>query len=87
MPLSIKNDDTERLIRRIAKLTGESLTDAVRVSVAERYDRLTGGKSGRTLADELNEIALRCARRPGLAPHPRRPVVHRPRGTAGIMKF
>jgi antitoxin VapB len=64
MPLSVKNEDTERLVRKIAKLTGESLTEAVRVSVAERYDRLTRGKSGRTVADELNEIALRCARRP-----------------------
>ncbi len=64
MPLSIKNDETERLIRRIAKLTGESRTDAVRVSVEERYQRLTRRRSGRSLADELNEIALRCARRP-----------------------
>jgi antitoxin VapB len=64
MPLSIKNEKTERLIRRISKLTGESLTDAVRVSVEQRYERLTRSKSGRTLADELNEIALRCARRP-----------------------
>lgn len=64
MPLSIKNEDTERLIRRVAKLTGESLTDAVRISVEERYARLTRRKSGRTLADELNEIALRCAGRP-----------------------
>lgn len=64
MPLSIKNDDTEHLIRRVAKLTGESLTDVVRVSVQERYERLRRGKSGRSLADELNEIALRCSRRP-----------------------
>jgi antitoxin VapB len=68
MPLNIKNEDTERLVRKIAKLTGESLTDAVRVSVAERYERLTRGKSGRTLADELNEIALRCASRPVISP-------------------
>jgi antitoxin VapB len=64
MPLSIKNEDTERLIRKVAKITGESLTDAVRISVAERYDRLTRSKSGRTLGDELTEIALRCARLP-----------------------
>ena len=29
--------------------------------------RLARGKSGRTLADELNEIALRCARRPAIS--------------------
>lgn len=68
MPLRIKDDETERLFRRVAKLTGESLTGAVRVSVEERYNRLTRRKSGRTLADELNEIALRCARRPVVSP-------------------
>jgi antitoxin VapB len=64
MPLSIKNEDTERLIRKVAEITGESLTDAVRIAMAERYDRLTRGRSGRTLAEELNEIALRCAHLP-----------------------
>jgi antitoxin VapB len=40
------------------------LTEAVRNALAERYDRLRRARSGRTLADELNAIALRCARRP-----------------------
>jgi antitoxin VapB len=64
MPISIKNDQTELLARKLAQLTGETLTEAVRASVAERYDRLRRARSGRSLADELNEIALRCAKRP-----------------------
>jgi antitoxin VapB len=64
MPISIKNHQTELLARRLAELTGETLTEAVRLAVAERYDRLRRARSGRSLADELNAIALRCAQRP-----------------------
>jgi len=64
MPISIKNSQTELLARKVAELTGESLTEAVRAALAERYDRLRRARSGRSLADELNAIALRCANRP-----------------------
>jgi antitoxin VapB len=64
MPISIKNDQAELLARKLAELTGESLTDAILTALAERYDRLRRARSGRSLADELNEIALRCATRP-----------------------
>jgi antitoxin VapB len=64
MPISIKNDETELLARKLAELTGETLTEAVRTAVAERYDRLRRARSGRSLADELNAIAIRCAKRP-----------------------
>lgn len=61
MPISIKNDQTEALARKLADLTGESLTEAIRVAVDERYQRLRRARSGRSLADELTAIALRCA--------------------------
>ena len=64
MPISIKNDQAEQIARNLAKLTGETLTEAIQKAVAERYDRLRRDRSGRTLEDELNEIALRCANRP-----------------------
>ena len=64
MPISIKNDQTERLARKLSELTGESLTEAIRAALEERYDRLRRGRSGRSLAEELNAIALRCAKRP-----------------------
>ena len=64
MPISIKNDQTEVLARKLADLTGETITEAVRSAVAERYDRLRRARSGRSLADELNAIAIRCAKRP-----------------------
>jgi antitoxin VapB len=64
MPVSIKNEQTETIARKLAALTGETLTRAVRTSLAERYDRLQPARSGRSLRDRLNEIALRCALRP-----------------------
>ena len=62
MPISIKNDETEEVARKLAKMTGESLTEAIRKALEERYDRIRQRK--RPLAEELNEIAVRCASRP-----------------------
>ncbi|MBL0158106.1 MAG: type II toxin-antitoxin system VapB family antitoxin [Bryobacterales bacterium] len=64
MPISIKNDETEKLTRQLAELTGETITVAIRIAVAERYDRVKRSKGGPSLRDELKEIALRCARLP-----------------------
>jgi antitoxin VapB len=63
--LSLKDAETDRLAREVAKLTGESLTEAVRTALAERLDR-ERRKRGRSksLAERLDEIALRCAALP-----------------------
>lgn len=65
MALSLKDAETDRLAREVAKLTGESLTEAVRKALAERLER-ERRKCGRDkgLAERLNEIALRCASLP-----------------------
>lgn len=67
MPITIKNDETEKIARRLADMTGESLTDAIRLSVTERLERLKRSRAGVSLADQLNEIALRCSRRPDVS--------------------
>ncbi|MCU0228171.1 MAG: type II toxin-antitoxin system VapB family antitoxin [Bryobacterales bacterium] len=67
MPISIKNPESEALIRRLAKLSGESITDAVHHAVAERVQRLESQPRNQALYDELTEIALRCARRPAVS--------------------
>lgn len=67
MPISIKNDEAERLARKLAELTGETITGAVQTALAERYDRLKRSRSKRSLATELTEIAQRCAARPNLS--------------------
>ena len=63
MALSLKDPETDRLAREVARITGESLTEAVRKALAERLqrERLRRGRPPRRLADELNEIALHCA--------------------------
>jgi antitoxin VapB len=65
MALSLKDPETDRLAREVAKLTGESLTEAVRKALAERLER-ERRKRGRakSLVKRLNEIALHCAALP-----------------------
>ncbi len=66
MPISIKNEETETLARKLCELTGETLTEAIRVAVAERYEYLRA-RNGRSLADDLNAIALHCASLPRIS--------------------
>ena len=65
MALSLKDPETDRLAREVAKLTGESLTAAVRTALAERLER-ERRKRGRTksLAERLDELAKECAALP-----------------------
>jgi antitoxin VapB len=58
--LNIKNDETQRLARELAKLTGESVTAAVTEAVRERLDRVRR-ESGSSLADRLVAIGKDCA--------------------------
>ena len=64
MALNIRNPETERLAEALAKLTGETKTEAVTKALRDRLDRLRRERSKRRLADELDEIALHCARLP-----------------------
>jgi antitoxin VapB len=64
MALSLKDAETDRLAREVAKLTGESLTQAVRTALAERLERERRKRGGKNLVDRLNEIALHCASLP-----------------------
>jgi antitoxin VapB len=66
MPLNIRNKHTEELATALAKLTGETKTEAVTRSLSERLERLRNSRAKRRLADQLDEIALHCARLPVL---------------------
>lgn len=60
MAMNIKNPETERLARELAKRTGESLTLAVTVAIKERLDRQKPNpKAG--LAAWLNELSKETA--------------------------
>jgi antitoxin VapB len=60
MALNIKDPETDRLARRLAAATGESVTVAVRNALLERIERLPK-RSGLTRFDELMAIGRRCA--------------------------
>jgi antitoxin VapB len=66
MALSLKDPETDRLAREVARLTGESLTEAVRTALAERLarERLRRGRPRKRLAEQLNALALECAALP-----------------------
>ena len=66
MALNIRNTDAEKLASAVAKLTGETKTEAVTRALRDRLDRLRRERSGRRLADELDRIAEHCARLPVL---------------------
>jgi antitoxin VapB len=62
MGLNLKNEETERLIHRLAQVTGESLTTAVTVAVRERLDRMEH-VAQKPLAQRLLAIGSDCAPR------------------------
>ncbi len=64
MALNIRNAEAERLAEQVTALTGETKTLAVTRALRDRLDRLRNHRSGRRLADELDEIARRCASLP-----------------------
>jgi antitoxin VapB len=66
MALNIKDPRTDTLVRELAQTTGETITEAITVAVRERLERLQAGRRPHSLADELDEIALRCASLPVL---------------------
>lgn len=66
MALNIRNAETEKLAESLAKLTGETKTEAVTQALRDRLSRLRRERTKRRLADELDEIALHCAHLPVL---------------------
>lgn len=59
MALSIKDDATDALARQLSKVTGESLTTAVRKAVQERLERERRRTARHGLAERLEAIAAR----------------------------
>jgi antitoxin VapB len=64
MPLTIRSAETEQLANALAKLTGETKTEAVTQAIRERLQRVRRARSKRWLADDLDEIALHCSTLP-----------------------
>ncbi len=60
MGFNIKNAETHRLARKLANLTGQSMTAAVTQAIRERLERVRHAKSA-SLADRLLIIGKRTA--------------------------
>ena len=62
MPINIKDPETDQLARRLATLTGESITVAIKTALREHIERdeRTRGKAS---YEELLAIATRIASR------------------------
>jgi antitoxin VapB len=61
MPLSIKDPEADRLARKLADETGESITDAVKNSLQERWDRVQRDRLKEGLAARLLGIGRLCS--------------------------
>jgi antitoxin VapB len=61
MALSLKNPETERLAKELAKLTGESVTLAVTVALKERLEQLEKEKKREGRLEWLEELTRRTA--------------------------
>ena len=68
MPLSIKNDATERLARQVANETGESLTEAIQKALEERWERLKARRRKRIVGGQIEDLLRRVDGLPDLDP-------------------
>jgi antitoxin VapB len=59
MALNIKDEATDKLAREVAKRAGESITEAIRIALKERLQRLSGRQRAATQREKLYEILQR----------------------------
>ena len=57
--MDIKDEEIERLAREVAERAGESLTEAIRIALQERLQRLSGRQRAATQREKLYEILHR----------------------------
>jgi antitoxin VapB len=66
MDLNIKNEETHRRVKELARLAGETMTAAVDRAVAERLERIRKKRNKTALVERLLEIGHECAALPVL---------------------
>lgn len=66
MAIRIKDRQTEQRARELARLTGETIEEAVRQAIRERLTRKRMLMAKEALAEELLAIGRRCASLPAL---------------------
>jgi antitoxin VapB len=66
MSLNIKNEATHRRAKELARIAGETMTEAVDRAITERLERLRKGRNRAALVARLNEIGEHCSKLPVL---------------------
>ena len=66
MPISIRNEKTEKLAREVAALTGENITLAITNALEARLNNLKGRKTILDLTEEIMQISERCQQLPDI---------------------
>lgn len=64
MGMNIKSDDTHRRAKELARLSGETLAEAVDRAVSERLEKLRRRRNRKALAARLLKIGDQCSRLP-----------------------
>jgi len=59
MSLNIKNEDTHRMARELAKATGENMSLAVSKAIRERLERVRAN-SKQDMVERIMKIAVEC---------------------------
>ena len=75
MALNIRNEEADQLATEVARMTGETKTQAVIVALQERLTRVRRVRGQPQLGDELMVIARHCAALPVLDPRPADAIV------------
>ena len=66
MSLNIKNAETHRRAKQLARLAGETMTEAVDRAIAERLERVLRIRNRARLVEKLLQIGHECAALPVL---------------------
>lgn len=64
MGMNIKSDDTHRRAKELARITGETIAEAVDRAVSERLERLRRQRNRKALAAKLLKLGDQCSRLP-----------------------
>ena len=70
MALNIKDPETDRLARELARATGESITVAAKVAIVERLERVRARLAAQSSGEELQGIIARGRQRATLDQRP-----------------
>ncbi len=66
MALSIKNPKAEELAKEVSKETGETMTQAIIISLEEKLERVRGKRKSEDLVEKMMAISKRISSLPDL---------------------